>query len=230
MVFLTFPANVSMIFIMPGCERLRWFASEAGQMLLRRFGPRLPSRWRFALMYLGSPPWDTGITPPELESFIASHPPGRAIDLGCGTGTNLAALGRAGWQVTGVDFAPRAVSEARRKLRLEGVAGDLRVGNVVCPEAVRGRYDLVLDIGCYHALGRAEREAYRKNLLEILAPGGHFLIYAHLRPSSCAGGTGINAEDTDSFQGFLALENRQDSQDRWGRPAVWLCYRRTPGS
>ena len=35
-------------------------------------------------------PWDTGITPPEIVSMIESGkvPIGRALDLGCGTGTN----------------------------------------------------------------------------------------------------------------------------------------------
>src|SRR5881296_1344749 len=48
------------------------------------------------------PPWDTGITPPEVERFVASHAPGRAIDLGCGTGTNAVYLARHGWSAVGV--------------------------------------------------------------------------------------------------------------------------------
>ncbi len=41
-------------------------------------------------MYLrGHPPWDTGVTPPEVVELVEGRdrPPGRAPDLGCGTGT-----------------------------------------------------------------------------------------------------------------------------------------------
>src|SRR5690606_35007417 len=111
------------------------------------------SRWlQFNLMYLNSPPWDTGVSPPELLEFIRAHAPGNAIDLGCGTGTNLLTLARAGWTVTGVDYALKAVAAARRRLARAGISGEVRSGDGSRLEVVRGSYDLVLDIGCYHGL------------------------------------------------------------------------------
>ncbi|MEW6615857.1 MAG: methyltransferase domain-containing protein [Thermodesulfobacteriota bacterium] len=59
--------------------------------------------WRY---FRGQTPWDTNITPPEVMEFIQKTSPGRALDLGCGTGTNGITLARHGWKVTGVDFAP----------------------------------------------------------------------------------------------------------------------------
>jgi methylase of polypeptide subunit release factors len=59
----------------------------------------------FNLWYFRDPPWDTGISPPELIDFINSNPPGKALDIGCGTGTNAIRLAKEGWRVTGVDFA-----------------------------------------------------------------------------------------------------------------------------
>ena len=49
------------------------------------------SSWSFDLQYLLSrPPWDTEVTPPEVVELIEGEDlaPGRALDLGCGTGTN----------------------------------------------------------------------------------------------------------------------------------------------
>lgn len=75
-------------------------------------------RWFFDLRYLrGRAPWDTGVTPPEVVDLIegARLPPGRALDLGCGTGTNTIYLARHGWEVVGVDFSAVAIRRARRR-------------------------------------------------------------------------------------------------------------------
>jgi 2-polyprenyl-3-methyl-5-hydroxy-6-metoxy-1,4-benzoquinol methylase len=90
----------------------------------------------FNLWYFKKPPWDTGVSPPELIGFIATHPPGRALDLGCGTGTNVITLAQHGWQVTGVDFARKAIVMGKRKVRQAGVNADLRVGDVTKPTAL----------------------------------------------------------------------------------------------
>ena len=44
--------------------------------------------------------------------LLAAAPsvPGRALDLGCGTGGNALALAEAGWDVAGVDIAARAIA------------------------------------------------------------------------------------------------------------------------
>jgi SAM-dependent methyltransferase len=179
---------------------------------------------RFNLMYLGKPPWDTGITPPELVRFLHDNPPGRALDIGCGTGTNLVALARSGWQVTGIDFAATAVRDARRRLAQEGYLGEVRAGDATSLENVLGQYELVLDIGCYHGISAASRAAYRANLGKILVPGGQYLGYMHWVDAN-GHGIGVTQEDIDAFNAFLTLEDREDSQDRKGRSASWMRFR-----
>lgn len=184
---------------------------------------------RYNWLYLGKPPWETGITPPELFDYLSQHPPGRAVDLGCGTGTNLLAMARAGWQVTGVDFALRAVQAARKKLREAGLSGEVRQGDVtrletVQPIAGQPGYDLVLDIGCYHSLPEAGRAAYRENLPRILSSGGHFLMYANWRKAE-GDAWGFTDADQIALQERLNLENRADSLDRWERRASWMLFR-----
>ena len=184
------------------------------------------SRWlRFNLWYFGRPPWDTQVTPPELVDFVAQHPPGRALDLGCGSGTNLAYLAQAGWQVSGVDFALKAVEAARRRLQRAGLAGDVRVGDVTHLERIPGPFELVLDIGCYHSLNTAGRERYRAALERLVASGGSFLIYAHLKASTDSS-IGLEEKDIDEFTRQMRLIWRADSLERGKRQAVWMEFER----
>ena len=67
----------------------------------------------FELRYLlGDTPWDTEISPPELINFLETHPPGRALDLGCGTGTNALTISSYGWEVIAVDASHLAIRRA----------------------------------------------------------------------------------------------------------------------
>src|SRR5512139_1990657 len=83
----------------------------------------------------GKPPWDSGITPPELVALVegADAPPaGRALELGCGTGTNATYLARHGWEVVAVDLIDRAVQQAREKAATAGLPV-----RVLCGDATR---------------------------------------------------------------------------------------------
>lgn len=189
------------------------------------------TRWiRFNLFYLGKPPWDTGVSPPELTSFLESVPPGQALDVGCGTGTNLVTLASYGWDVLGVDIAWLSVLKARAKLRRADVDGQVKHGDVIGKLRLTANFDLVLDIGCFHSLSIPERENYRQRLKRWMNPGGTYLLYAHRRTTP-EDPHGILDEDLDRFSGFLNLQWRQDSDEHrpdggGGRPATWARFDR----
>jgi SAM-dependent methyltransferase len=176
----------------------------------------------FNFMYYRNPPWDTGISPPELLSHIQSHPPGKALDLGCGTGTNVITLAKNGWQVTGVDFAPRAIALARQKARQAGVTADLRVEDVTHLEHITGPFDLVLDMGCFHSLGEEGRKAYLQNMQRFLGPQGVFLLYTFFAPAG-TDSPGITPAEVAALTSQFRLVSRQDGSDRGrGRPSAWF--------
>ena len=115
-------------------------------------------RMMYSLMYrFGPPRWDTSITPPEVVAVIegaAALPAGRALDLGCGTGTNVIYLAQHGWETIGVDFSPIAIQQARQKAKdtpgATFVEGDV---SQLSHLGIQGPFDFVLDIGCFHGLG-----------------------------------------------------------------------------
>ena len=57
-------------------------------------------------------------------------PGARILDLGSGPGTDVVPLARAGYDVTGVDWSPAMVAEARRRIAEAGVARNARVENL----------------------------------------------------------------------------------------------------
>ncbi len=200
-----------------------WRPERAARARLRQI-----IHWlHFAWIYLfGRPPWDSGTSPPELLDYLAAHPPGRAIDLGCGTGTNVITLARHGWQVIGVDFVPQAVRRARQKAQAAGVQAELRLGDVTRLDDLAGPYDLALDIGCFHSL--PNKEDYLHQLERLLAPGGHWLLYAFFRPPAVPIGPGLVAADLDRIlaRGFRLL-SRTDGTDRRGRPSAWFLFQKS---
>src|SRR3972149_2200942 len=126
------------------------------------------------IYWLKRTPWDTGITPPEVVDWVRRRYPvgGRAIDIGCGTGTNVVFLARHGFSVLGIDISRRAIALARRRAKQAGVACDLRVGDVSRLEQlpITDPFDLALDIGCFHVLSTDGRRRYAADLRAWMAP------------------------------------------------------------
>jgi len=177
----------------------------------------------FYFRYLSNPPWDTGISPPELVDFVANNPPGRALELGCGTGTNAIYLAKHGWQVTAVDFVRKAISQARIKAKYEGVKVRFLVKDVARLRGVTGPFDLILDIGCFHSLSEKDRQAYLHNVSEFLHRKGLFLLYAMVSPTGQE--FGLTNTDLEQMQAGLELVARQDGTDR-GRHSAWFTWRK----
>jgi len=179
----------------------------------------------YTLAYFNKPPWDTGISPPELFRFIEENPPGRALDLGCGTGTNAITLARNGWQVTGVDFVDYAIRNARRKAKQAEVNINFINKDVSKYLELNQRIDLVLDIGCFHTLPKKKKIAYTRNVIKMLAPTGTYLLYAWLSLNTDQS-HGFNQEDLQSWQQELELIRREDGTERGIRPATWFTFKK----
>jgi SAM-dependent methyltransferase len=152
-------------------------------------------KWFYDFTYrFRKPCWDTGLTPPEVVSLVESgsvH--GRALDLGCGTGTNSIYLAQRGFAVVGVDFSPAAIELAREKARQAGAAVDFQIGDVTQLDFLREPFDFVLDIGCFHSLDAMGRTGHAQHLARLTRTGSTFLLWAFDGRSSF--GVGVTPEE-----------------------------------
>lgn len=191
------------------------------------------SRLRFWWRYLrNKTPWDTGITPPEVVAVSGRLKPGRALDLGCGTGTSSLYLAAHGWQVVGIDFAPTAIRRAKRKAARAGLDENrvtFHVGDVTRLNWLTGLFDLAVDVGCFHGLNEQRQTAYVLELARLLRPDALVAIYASC-PRPLDGRTmGITPEEVAArFTPHFTVESQVLSKDtNAGFDAAWYELKRT---
>jgi SAM-dependent methyltransferase len=131
--------------------------------------------------------WQRSAPPAELFALVegpARLAAGRALDLGCGTGTDAIYLAAHGWDVTGIDMVPKALATARRHAAAAGVAPRFVLGDVTRLHdlGIGEGYSLLLDFGCFHTLPEDRRPAYVASVSEAAAPGATLLLYGFRRP------------------------------------------------
>ena len=122
-------------------------------------------------------PWDTGVPDPMLIQAVESGalPVGRALDVGCGTGTNAIWLAQHGYEVLGVDVAPLAIEKARAKLP-PGLSCRFATLDLLAEKPEGGPFQLVFDRGCFHVFDEpTDRAKLAAQVAAVLAPDGMWL-------------------------------------------------------
>ena len=141
----------------------------------------------YDLLYRVGAPWD-GPPRAELVRLVeggaltpARFPPGRAIDLGCGTGSNVRYLARHGFDATGIDFSPVALGIARQRAVAQAPDVSIRFveGDLTAPEiaGMEGPFDLLIDFGTLDDLDPDGRLAMARLVARLARPGAAFLFW-----------------------------------------------------
>ena len=119
-----------------------------------------------------APPWDTGEPDPALVEAIESRliAPGRALDVGCGTGTNAIFLAEQGFDVIGIDISKNAIDKARAKA---GGRCRFEVGDFLADVPAGGPFSFVFDRGCFHVFDdERDRARFAGNVASVLDAEG----------------------------------------------------------
>ncbi len=124
----------------------------------------------------GNLPWNHK-TPTHFLSEITQSrgKPGRALDIGCGSGVDSVFLAKEGWDVTAIDFVPQAVDMTKARADKAGVTLALEQADILTWNTDQ-KFDLVLDAGVLHNMKRSTIQPYREKILGWLAPEGIFVL------------------------------------------------------
>src|SRR5919197_1530564 len=169
-------------------------------------------RWSQALRAHG---YRVAQRPPSahLTAEVGDLRPGRALDAGCGHGSDTLWLAARGWQVTAVDFAATALAYARSTAEAIGPDVAERIDWVEADLAPwtpqRDAYDLVVCL-YVHVAGSVEEMVQR--MATGVARGGTLFLVGH-RPIDPAPGAAAAA----AGRGQVSVEAALDAldPDRW---------------
>ncbi len=179
----------------------------------------------YRIMYrIGFTPWDTGQVPPELSGLIegpGALTAGRALDVGCGTGTHAVYLASNGWQVTALDAVPRPLARARARADAAGVSVDWILADVARIErlGLDPGFTLVFDRGCFHGLDDAQRAAYSAAVTDLAGPGATLLMMAFAPSRMLGAPAGVEqSELLGRFAGWRLGSAQPDSRGEISGP------------
>ncbi len=125
-------------------------------------------------------PWETVNPDKELLRILKGGKikKCKALDIGCGAGTNSIFLAKEGFDVTGVDISPSAIKIAKRRAKEAGIKIKFLVGNAYSLKFEKGSFDFIFDRGCFHHIPIEYRNAYVKQNHAILSDNGKYYLHA----------------------------------------------------
>lgn len=128
----------------------------------------------------GDTPWDVGRPCEELMAWVESGElqPTRALELGCGTGTNAVYLAGKGFQVTAIDLSLTAIYRAQDLARERSLDVDFVCGDLTALPALDEPFGFVYDRGCYHAVRRVNPDGYLATLRRVTGKSTRMLLLA----------------------------------------------------
>ncbi|PRQ06953.1 class I SAM-dependent methyltransferase [Enhygromyxa salina] len=117
--------------------------------------------------------------PIVVEAAEAGFGRGRVLELGCGVGSNSAALAERGAAVLGVDISARAIARAGELFASHAGELEFRAANVFELELEPQSFDAILDSWCMHHIPGHLLGNYVQRGAAALRAGGELLVLVH---------------------------------------------------
>jgi SAM-dependent methyltransferase len=101
----------------------------------------------------------------------------RVLEIGLGLGADHECFARVETDLHGIDLTPRAVEITRRRLEMQGLRSELRVGDAEALPYADRSFDLVYSWGVIHHSPNTVQAA--REILRVLKPGGSFKVMVY---------------------------------------------------
>jgi ubiquinone/menaquinone biosynthesis C-methylase UbiE len=152
--------------------------------------------------------------------FFAVDPAQRSkikiLELGCGSGANLWAIAREGFDAYGLDLSDEAIKLCKLMLDSWGVKAELTAGSMSDMPYAAVMFDAVADIFSAYCLNEAGFATCLDEVARVTKPGGYFFSYS---PS----------KNSDAFKEFLpAMKIDASTLDGVFRPTSPFCGNNYP--
>ncbi|HFQ81318.1 MAG TPA: class I SAM-dependent methyltransferase [Desulfobacterales bacterium] len=176
-------------------------------------------------------PWEINRFDRNLREVVDNAPvsPGRAIEIGCGTGDNAVWLASRGFVVTACDSVQLAIQRAEKKAGAIANCSFYALDflNDEIPDAP---FDFAFDRGCFHTIdeGEARRRFVEKVALVLGAEGRWLSVIGNADGGKHKVGppqltaAQVTAAVEPSFE-ILSLTAAQMDIDMASSPRCWLC-------
>ncbi len=133
------------------------------------------------------PPWDIGRPQPVFTRLgDQGLLRGALLDAGCGTGENTMMAAERGADALGVDVAPNAIAQARRKAAARGSAARFEVADVLDLGQLGLAFDTVVDSGVFHVFDDEDRARYVASLASVMRPAAlcYLMCFSDRQPGT----------------------------------------------
>ena len=180
----------------------------------------------------GDLPWDTGRHDRCLEKLVSTGAvePCRALELGCGTGSNAIWLALQGFDVSAVDLSPLAVRSGTAKAKQAGVEVRFVASDVFDADVPVDAFGFVFDRGCFHSFSDpSQRDRFVEYVSSHLKSGGLWLSMMGSKdsPPRDEGPPMLSARDVMAhveprFE-IIHFEATHFDSNQSSPPAAWGC-------
>lgn len=130
----------------------------------------------------------------------------RVFEPACGTGRLLFRLGKAGYDVSGLDLNPHAVEYCQRRLARHGIPGRVWVGDMADFHLTRPADAAFNMINSFrHLQDAASTRGHLESMARSLHSGGIYVLGLHVTPTQ---GVPTSEESWEARRGHLVVRTR----------------------
>jgi len=149
----------------------------------------------------------------------------KVLDVGCGTGAQLAIYQEGGCEVSGIDLSSPMLKVAKSKLGEKAV---LITGDAVRIPYPNDTFDLVLSSLFLHQINASLRSAVLEEAMRVLQPDGQILL-VDFHPEAARSIKGLltyySISTIEFFAGWEHFRNSRDFLSRGGIPKLAMDQR-----